>query len=259
MPGVVQPRGRPRLALRARSAGSSPSRGIDLDGHLALELLVVGEPDDAEAAGADPAARAGSGRARGRPPAAASRRVSRPGAGCAVSAAQLIGRDGSFHGNFGFRARGGPTCPAWRTALPKDARQSAGKRHTSASLSFLDERDDPPRAPDRRPPAAARPVDGPPDPARTPADRGRRRPARRGPALPRHQGLPRVAEGAGIQGLRARRRELVAESDQQSTQLFELLDNPGSSEVDFTVNVNGAKVTADSSWTVPRTPTSRTS
>ena len=39
--------------------------------------------------------------------------------------------------------------------------------------------------------------------------------------------------------------ELVAESDQQSTALFDLLDDPGNSEVDFTSNVNGAKVQAE--------------
>ena len=39
--------------------------------------------------------------------------------------------------------------------------------------------------------------------------------------------------------------ELVAESDQQSTALFELLGDPGNSEVDFTSNVNGAKVQAE--------------
>jgi len=39
--------------------------------------------------------------------------------------------------------------------------------------------------------------------------------------------------------------ELVAESEQQSTALFDLLGNPGNSEVDFTSNVNGAKVQAE--------------
>jgi hypothetical protein len=39
--------------------------------------------------------------------------------------------------------------------------------------------------------------------------------------------------------------ELVAESDQQSTALFDLLGDPGNSEVDFTSNVNGSKVQAD--------------
>ena len=39
--------------------------------------------------------------------------------------------------------------------------------------------------------------------------------------------------------------ELVAESEQQSTALFDLLGDPGNSEVDFTSNVNGAKVQAD--------------
>ena len=39
--------------------------------------------------------------------------------------------------------------------------------------------------------------------------------------------------------------ELVAESEQQSAALFELLENPGNSEVDFTSNVNGIKVQAE--------------
>jgi hypothetical protein len=39
--------------------------------------------------------------------------------------------------------------------------------------------------------------------------------------------------------------ELVGESDQQSTALFDLLGDPGNSEVDFTSNVNGAKVQAE--------------
>ena len=39
--------------------------------------------------------------------------------------------------------------------------------------------------------------------------------------------------------------ELVAESDQQSTALFDLLENPGNSEVDFTSNINGSKVQAE--------------
>lgn len=39
--------------------------------------------------------------------------------------------------------------------------------------------------------------------------------------------------------------ELVAESDQQSAQLFDLLSDPGSSEVDFGSNVNGSKVQAE--------------
>ena len=39
--------------------------------------------------------------------------------------------------------------------------------------------------------------------------------------------------------------ELVAESDQQSTALFDLLENPGNSEVDFTSNINGSNVQAE--------------
>jgi len=39
--------------------------------------------------------------------------------------------------------------------------------------------------------------------------------------------------------------ELVAESEQQSIALFELLADPGNSEVDFTSNMNGAKVQAE--------------
>lgn len=39
--------------------------------------------------------------------------------------------------------------------------------------------------------------------------------------------------------------ELVAESEQQSIALFDLLANPGNSEVDFTSNINGSKVQAE--------------
>ena len=39
--------------------------------------------------------------------------------------------------------------------------------------------------------------------------------------------------------------ELVAESEQQSLALFDLLADPGNSEVDFTSNVNGSKVQAE--------------
>ena len=39
--------------------------------------------------------------------------------------------------------------------------------------------------------------------------------------------------------------ELVAESEQQSNALFDLLEDPGNSEVDFTSNINGSKVAAE--------------
>jgi hypothetical protein len=39
--------------------------------------------------------------------------------------------------------------------------------------------------------------------------------------------------------------ELVGESEQQSAALFDLLANPGNSEVDFTSNINGSKVQAE--------------
>lgn len=119
------------------------------------------------------------------------------------------------------------------------------KRHTCACLSFLDERDDPPRPP--RP----------------------RRPPPRGPSTDAQTLLVRraIAIGGGllillllylgIRGCQASQKEqgfkdyvrdaaeLVAESDQQSTSLFERLSDPGNSEVDFTSNVNGAKVQAE--------------
>jgi hypothetical protein len=113
-------------------------------------------------------------------------------------------------------------------------------------LSFLDERDDQPRPP--RPP---------------------RRPPPRGPQADPQTLLVRraIAVGGGllvllllffgIRGCQASQKEqgfkdyvrdaeeLVAESDQQSTALFELLENPGNSEVDFTSNINGSKVQAE--------------
>ena len=113
-------------------------------------------------------------------------------------------------------------------------------------LSFLDERDDSPRAP--RPP---------------------RRPPPRGPQADPQTLLVRRAIAAGggllvllllffgIRGCQASQKEqgfkdyvrdaeeLVAESEQQSIALFELLADPGNSEVDFTSNVNGSKVQAE--------------
>jgi hypothetical protein len=113
-------------------------------------------------------------------------------------------------------------------------------------LSFLDERDDQPRPP--RPP---------------------RRPPPRGPQADPQTLLVRraIAVGGGllvvlllffgIRGCQASQKEqgfkdyvrdaeeLVAESDQQSTALFDLLENPGNSEVDFTSNINGSKVQAE--------------
>jgi hypothetical protein len=112
-------------------------------------------------------------------------------------------------------------------------------------LSFLDDRDDQPRP--RRP----------------------RRPPPRGPSTDPQTLLVRrgIAIGGGllvllllffgIRGCQASQKEqgfkdyvgdseeLVAESEQQSTALFELLEDPGGSEVDFTSNVNGIKVQAE--------------
>jgi hypothetical protein len=112
-------------------------------------------------------------------------------------------------------------------------------------LSFLDERDDPARA------------------ARS------RRPPPRGPSTDAQTLLVRraIAVGGGllvlvllyigIKGCQASQQEqgfkdyvrdaseLVAESEQQSTALFELLGDPGNSEVDFTSRVNGSKVQAE--------------
>jgi hypothetical protein len=113
-------------------------------------------------------------------------------------------------------------------------------------LSFLDERDEPPRAP--RPP---------------------RRPPPRGPTADPQTLLIRraIAIGGGllvllllffgIRGCQASQKEqgfkdyvsdaeeLVAESKQQSEALFDLLADPGNSEVDFTSNINGSKVQAE--------------
>ena len=113
-------------------------------------------------------------------------------------------------------------------------------------MSFLDESDDQPRPP--RPP---------------------RRPPPRGPQADPQTLLVRraIAVGGGllvllllffgIRGCQASQKEqgfkdyvrdaeeLVAESDQQATALFDLLENPGNSEVDFTSNINGSKVQAE--------------
>ena len=112
-------------------------------------------------------------------------------------------------------------------------------------MSFLEERDEPPRG--------GRP----------------RRPPPRGPSTDPQTLLVRraIAVGGGllvllllflgIRGCQASQKEqgfkdyvrdaaeLVAESDQQSTQLFDLLNDPGGSEVDFEANLNGSKVTGE--------------
>jgi len=119
------------------------------------------------------------------------------------------------------------------------------KRHTCACLSFLDERDDPPRAPrSRRPP--------PGGPSADPQTLLVRRAIAIGGGL-----LVVVLLYLGVRGCQASQKEqgfkdyvrdaseLVAESDQQSTALFDLLENPGNSEVDFTSKVQGAKVQAE--------------
>jgi len=113
-------------------------------------------------------------------------------------------------------------------------------------LSFLDESDDQPRPP--RPP---------------------RSPPPRGPQSDPQTLLVRraIAVGGGllvllllffgIRGCQASQKEqgfkdyvrdaeeLVAESDQQAAALFDLLENPGNSQVDFTSNINGSKVQAE--------------
>jgi hypothetical protein len=112
-------------------------------------------------------------------------------------------------------------------------------------LSFLDERDDPPR-----PPRARRPP--PRGPSTDPQTLLVRRAIAIGGAL-----LVLLLLYVGIRGCQASQKEqgfkdyvrdaseFVAESEQQSTALFELLESPGNSEVEFTSNVNGAKVQAD--------------
>jgi hypothetical protein len=112
-------------------------------------------------------------------------------------------------------------------------------------LSFLDERDDQPRAPRaRRPP--------PRGPSTDPQTLLVRRAIAAGGGL-----LLLLLLFFGIRGCQASQKEqgfkdyvgdaeeLVGESEQQSTALFELLEDPGGSEVDFTSNVNGIKVQAE--------------
>jgi hypothetical protein len=113
-------------------------------------------------------------------------------------------------------------------------------------LSFLDERDDQPRPP--RPPR--RPPPG--GPQADPQTLLVRRAIAIGGGL-----LVLLLLFFGIRGCQASQKEqgfkdyvrdveeLVAESDQQSTSLFDLLENPGNSQVDFTSNINGSKVQAE--------------
>jgi hypothetical protein len=113
-------------------------------------------------------------------------------------------------------------------------------------VSFLDDRDDPPRSPrpPRRPP--------PTGPHADPQTLLVRRAIAVGGGL-----LVLLLLFFGIRGCQASQKEqgfkdyvsdaeeLVAESEQQSIALFELLADPGNSEVDFTSNVNGSKVQAE--------------
>ena len=112
-------------------------------------------------------------------------------------------------------------------------------------MSFLDDRDDQPRPPrPRRPP--------PRGPSTDPQTLLVRRAIAIGGGL-----LVLLLLFFGIRGCQASQKEqgfkdyvgdseeLVAESEQQSTALFELLEDPGGSEVDFTSNVNGIKVQAE--------------
>ena len=113
-------------------------------------------------------------------------------------------------------------------------------------MSFLDERDDQPRAP--RPPR--RPPPG--GPQADPQTLLVRRAIAIGGGL-----LVLLLLFFGIRGCQASQKEqgfkdyvrdaeeLVAESEQQSIALFDLLANPGNSEVDFTSNINGSKVQAE--------------
>jgi len=112
-------------------------------------------------------------------------------------------------------------------------------------LSFLDERDDAPRAPrPRRPP--------PRGPSTDPQTLLVRRAIAIGGGL-----LIVILLYLGVRGCQASQREqgfkdyvsdseeLVAESEQESDGLFELLADPGNSEVDFTSNINAAKLQAE--------------
>lgn len=112
-------------------------------------------------------------------------------------------------------------------------------------MSFLDERDDPPRsARARRPP--------PRGPSTDPQTLLTRRIVAAGGAL-----LVVILLFLGVKGCLASQKEqsfkdyvreaaeLTAESEQQSQALFELLRNPGSSDPAFGSNVNGSKVQAE--------------
>ena len=249
---MVEPRGRARLALGPRDAGAAVLARDHLHGHVALEPLVVRQPDDAESARAKHPLEAvavehepGVGRLRQRVRA----QPVRP-----LGLEQLLGRHRSFHRRFEVR-RPSAGLPA------QDVRQSARSGILAACVSFLDDRDDP-TAPAQAaaPPAAERAVDRPADAARPPGDRGRRRAARRcccsssGSAAARRRRRSRASRTTSSDA-----EELVAESEQQSMALFELLDDPGNSEVDFTSNVNGSRCRRSSSSTARTASTSRAS
>ena len=110
MPGMVEPRGRARLALDPLPAAVLARDR--LDGHLALELLVPAEPHDPEAAGAEAALEAVAAQHQPRP-GGAGERLCRVGPAQRQSAGLLGEADlGAFHVRFRFRSAMGSSCPA---------------------------------------------------------------------------------------------------------------------------------------------------
>jgi hypothetical protein len=122
-PRVVQPRRHPRLARRAVRDGVAAVGLDDLDRDLALELLVEGQPDHAEPAGAElalePVAaqhQSPAGRARGLPRERVRRVAMRVGlrpqtGGRILGQARFLCGHKTFHCRFRVRGGGAATSP----------------------------------------------------------------------------------------------------------------------------------------------------
>ena len=176
-------------ASRSHALAAAALARDRLDRHLALELLVPGQPDDAEAAGAEPALEPVAARAPRAAPSAPGRRL------CRVRSAQrqgagLLGRAdlGAFHVRFRFRSATGSSCPA--VILPPEpwqappGRQRGGTRCCPSSTNRTS----------RPAPVAGRPA-GPSTDRQTLMvrrdDRARRRRDRPDPARAARPRLPR--------------------------------------------------------------------
>ena len=266
MPGWFS-RAAARASRSAPRVEARPRRpcGIDLDGHLALELLVEGEPDGAEAARRRACARAGSGRARARRSAG---RVPRARGRCR-SAPVVVGGCRRRLGAVLASATSEASRPTWcgrassaSSSLPPGHVLISGARSGCSGESIhcvgcrvhaeptgiwtLGDRQIPlpahgpsetvPSSTNRRPAAPVGSGDrrrrGPGTDRQTLMMRRDRRGRRRSLVLVllvlRIKRLPRRAEGAGVQGLRARRRRAARGVEPDSKRALRACSTNGS-------------------------------